>query len=173
MKKTICFSREKFSACLKQYTFFDFSENPRWILKLPLRPRAGWPCWPRHGLCVFLCTPSLNRHESPKKYLLLGKYGQLFNCLLIVFVNFWYIFWHFWMCFWTCLGIFDFWFVWEVLGLFWECFGTCLEHFWICLENVWEVLGTFLGRFWRQIWKKWPDLFFFPIETYFGTRTIF
>ena len=71
--KNVCFSREKFSACLKQYTFFDFSENPRWILKQLLRPRAGWPCWPRHGLCVFLCTPSLMLNENPKKYLLLGK----------------------------------------------------------------------------------------------------
>ena len=54
--KVVIFSREKTSWLHFCCVNFDFSENPRWILKQPLRLRAGWPRWPLHALCVFLCT---------------------------------------------------------------------------------------------------------------------
>ena len=65
--KIVIFSREKFSWLHFCCVNFDFSENPRWISKGPLRSRAGRPVWPLHALCVFLCTPSLIRNENPKK----------------------------------------------------------------------------------------------------------
>ena len=63
--KVVIFSREKFSWLHFCCVNFDFSENPRWILKQPLRSRAGRPVWPLHALCVFLCTPSLIAKWEP------------------------------------------------------------------------------------------------------------
>ena len=63
--KVVIFSREKFSWLHFCCVNFDFSENPRWILKQPPRSRAGRPVWPLHALCVFLCTPSLIAKWEP------------------------------------------------------------------------------------------------------------
>ena len=63
--KVVIFSREKFSWLHFCCVNFDFSENPRWILKQHLRSRAGRPLWPLHALCVFLCTPSLIAKWEP------------------------------------------------------------------------------------------------------------
>ena len=42
-------------------------------MKRLLRPRAGRPCWPWHGLCVFLCTLLWFTMRTLRSKLLLGK----------------------------------------------------------------------------------------------------
>ena len=61
------FYRCKFFPYEKRDLKFDFDGKTRRIFKQPPRPRAGWPHWPLHALCVFSRRPLFDRHENPKK----------------------------------------------------------------------------------------------------------
>jgi len=43
---------------------------------------------PVHALCLFLCTPSLNRNENPSKSATSFKEKEQFCCVLLMFFAF-------------------------------------------------------------------------------------
>ena len=49
---------------LSHDTHFAFSENPQQFFKVALAAAGASTQMCSHALCVFLCTPSSNRHEK-------------------------------------------------------------------------------------------------------------